>query len=241
MSNSSQVGDSTNRAAEILRRLHGKFSANFVQMIKHPPPNVEMIEIKARAISEIGQRLVASRQLSLSQKYLVSVADDIFADITCSGYLAVLSLSGPAQIILRRALELGVGVIYLWDLPHLFWGWKDCDHDLNFREMVAHIESPAYITYLRNTLESMPPTTFDGSAARGLYRKLSNIVHGKLDTATTLLEERYEPDLTGWSSHLDLTNDVLDAILHLWLLRFPKLRSELNATLPQLQRVYPQL
>jgi len=48
--------------------------------------------------------------------------DEIFADSICSAHFAACGLDLPAQMVLPRVLDLGVGAVYLWDLPHVFWG-----------------------------------------------------------------------------------------------------------------------
>ncbi len=150
------------QGVEVLARLHEKFSGNFLAATKIPPPLLEAVEVKTRAIAEFGQLLRQPAALSPSQIRLAAAADEIFADITCSIYMAAASLGPPAPMVLRRALELGVAVVYLWDQPHLFWGWTECDQDLSFREMLAHLESQSYLAFLRNIGPSNPSTVLDG-------------------------------------------------------------------------------
>ena len=56
--------------------------------------------------------------------------DEVFADVVSSIYLSACGLDKPAQMILRRALEVGAATVYVWDLPHVFSGWKEHDEDL---------------------------------------------------------------------------------------------------------------
>jgi hypothetical protein len=221
---------------EILLQLHNKFSANLTQTTTMSAPLLEQVEIKTRAVAEFGQLLRHSAGLSPSQVLLASVADEIFADVTSAVYLAAACLGSPTPMLLRRALELGLALIYLWDLPHLFWGWKDCDQDLSFKEMVAHVESASFCALLRNTGVSNE-SGIDTTSINCVYRNLSNIIHGKFRTMATLSNSSYSWDSVEWSKHLALTEQVLDIILKLWGTRFPEIRVNLDKEFPQLLRV----
>jgi hypothetical protein len=222
---------------EILIHLDKKFSANILQATVTPCPRLERVEIKARALAEFGQSLRAVGGLSSSQALLASATDEIFADVTCSVYLSAASLGPSAPMVLRRALELGFALVYLWDLPHLFWAWKDCDNDLSFKEMLAHIESTPYKTFLHNIGVPVTASDLDTQSAKSLYRNLSNTIHGKFGTMETLSESRYSWDAVAWNKHLEVADQALDILLNLWGLRFPQVRAALDASFPQLMRV----
>jgi hypothetical protein len=65
-------------------------------------------------------------------------------------YLLSVGLIVPARMLTRRAFELGLGAVYMWDLPHKYWGWAKHDHDLGFTEMIEHLTSQSYLTHLAN-------------------------------------------------------------------------------------------
>ena len=54
----------------------------------------------------------------------------------------------PANIILRRILELGVAAVYLWDMPHEVYSWNNYDQDLSFSAMLTHLNSKGYLAYI---------------------------------------------------------------------------------------------
>jgi hypothetical protein len=141
-------------------------------------------------------------------------------------------------MVLRRVLELGIAIVYFWDLPHRFWGWKNLDQDVTYAEMLEHINSAAYKAYLSPTKSvTDAPDLFDSTAARSIYRELSNTVHAKISTFESSVPDRFIYSRTDWLGHLKLVSAVEDIILDLWRARFPNLKAELLSELPQLNRL----
>jgi hypothetical protein len=141
-------------------------------------------------------------------------------------------------MVLRRVLELGVGAVYLWDLPHVYWGWKQHDLDLNFNDMMHHISSDEYKTYVSfANSDFRHPELIDRTAAGKLYRDLSNATHGKLSTFETLLSDRFTHTPTDWQAHLAVVQRVEDLLLQLWKNRFQEVGRNLASAMPQLGRI----
>lgn len=187
----------------------------------------------ARAISEIGEILRENSQLPAAQKEIATLPDEIFADMVMSLYFGACALDSPAHSVLRRALELGIAVVYLWDLPHCFWGWKSHDIDLNFGDMVDHLAKPQYKSYVAS-LDSAYQLRdiFDYSEARKLYRMLSNTIHGKISTHAAQLPNRFQFDATSWHSHCELVSRVGGVVLDSFKSRFFHSVPELLRRLP---------
>jgi hypothetical protein len=232
------VDHSILNAAEVLRKLHGKFSANFDQATTACADELQMLDVKIRALAQCGSELSSILGLTPAQLQLSKAAEEVFADVVTSVYLGSTGLDRCAQMVLRRALELGLAIVYLWDLPHLFWGWKECDHDLGFSEMLDHLGSLNYRTFLYQTTGlSKDDTLIDPGAARRIYRSTSNIVHGKVTTHKVLAADGYVLDRDQYKVHLLLIDEVVTLLLHLWFKRFPDLQSAVRTALPSYDRI----
>jgi hypothetical protein len=212
----------------ILGQLHQKFGINITAAAGVPATETEKVEARARAFAVVGMILSETSDLTATQREILTIYDELFADTVCSLYFAACALDKPAQMLLRRVLELGVGIVYLWDLPHLYWGWKTCDLDLSFKEMTDHLSSPQYRAYLTATLGPIPKSGIcDFVAARAVYRDLSNIVHGKPSTFESVLPDRFNFTHRDWDAYLALAKKVEDLLLDLWQNRFPLITKEL--------------
>ena len=162
--------------------------------------------------------------------------DEIFADVICSIYLAACGLDKPAQAILRRALEVGVATVYLWDLPHVFWAWKENDKDLNFNDMLDHLASQGFVSHVKKqNLSFTGAEIIDAAAARALYRSLSNIIHGKITGFESLLADRFQHNEADWRLHLESVFGVERVLLELWRHRFASISKQLSDDFPQLR------
>src|SRR5438067_1286937 len=178
---------------EVFRKLGEQFATNFNKALSIAPIEARRIELKGRCLSAVGIILKEKYSVNDTQKEIAGIYDEVFADCVCSIFLAGQGLDRPAQLVLRRVLELGVAAIYLWDLPHIYWGWKEYDCDLSFKEMCEHLSSPQYLRYvgaMNNVGEALP--VFDVTAARSEYRALSNAVHGKVTTFETAIANRFQ-------------------------------------------------
>jgi hypothetical protein len=141
-------------------------------------------------------------------------------------------------MVLRRVLELGVATVYLWDLPHVFWGWKKHDVDLNFKDMLDHLASPSFKSFVSfANARTAGQDVLDGSEARKLYRDLSNAIHGKLSTFETLISDRFTHTEADWEHHLNLVERVERLLLTMWKVRFREVELGLQSNMPQLQRI----
>ena len=133
---------------EVFRKLSGQFALNFDSALKAQIPEIGRVELKARCLASVGGLLRDKCSVSNTQKEIAAIYDEVFADCVCSIYLAAQGLDKPAQLVLRRVLELGLAAIYLWDQPHLFWGWKEHDQDLSFTEISGHLSSQPYLRFV---------------------------------------------------------------------------------------------
>lgn len=205
------------------------------ESLKNPLSSFERIEVRNRAISAIGQIFSEQQNLSSHQNELIKMFDEIFSDLVLSSYFSFCALDKTAQITLRRVLELGVAIVFLWDLPHKFWGWKTFSLDLNFTEMVEHIKSKSYIDYVTHENTSFKSEAlFNDKKAKEIYGQLSNVIHGKIDTFESNLPNRYQFSEVDLESNLSLTESVQSILMELWENRFPEIFVILRAKLPAL-------
>lgn len=223
----------SNLINSVLEKLDNKFKQNLLHCLPLLDDVYDKVEIKARALEALGQIITEDRNLTPTQNETVQVFDEVFADIVTSLYFSACGLSTAAHSALRRALELGVAIVYLWDLPHEFWGWKSHDGDLNFQEMLDHLTSAKYKTYLISLDKSYTGTElFDEKDTKKLYRFLSNTIHGKLTTHVAYLPNRFNHDPTAWKAHLKLVERVVAVLLTLHIKRFFQYVPELKKMLP---------
>jgi hypothetical protein len=91
------VDKSALSAPEVLRRLHVKFSANFEQAIACCAPELERVDIRARALAECGVELSKTPGLTSSQLQLSKATEEVFADLVASLYVASIGLEDPRK------------------------------------------------------------------------------------------------------------------------------------------------
>jgi hypothetical protein len=222
---------------KIFRELEQKFTNNLNKCISGEQPELEETELKARAVAVLGQILGEKSDLAPHQSELVAVFDEVFADMVVSMYLSACALDKPAEIVLRRALELGIATVYLWDLPHVFWAWKDHDCDLNFNAMTEHLAKESYGTFIKSiNTKHVGSEVFDCSQTKKLYRMLSNTAHGKISTLESNLPDRFSHSTIDWTQHLSTIKDVQAILQQLWEARFPESMHELKNRLSALSR-----
>lgn len=221
----------------IMEKLNLKFASNLMRCLKEEVEHLAGVERKTRLFAALGQVLAESPDLNPHQKELVPIFDEVFSDVTISLYLAGCALDKPAKIILRRVLELGIGVIYLWDLPHMFWGWKCHSLDLNFKEMIDHLSKDHYRTFLKSiSKEYKGEDICDFKQARQLYGLLSDTAHGKIGTFESNLPDRFAHNQADWLNHLKSVEQVEDILLDLWQKRFPMALLEAKSKLPAIPK-----
>ncbi len=222
----------------ILFDLHSKLEKNLKKSFEGEIEIFKRAEIKARSFTVVCSILKDKYSLGSHQEEILTIFDELFADIIISIYLAGCSLDNPAKSLLRRVIELGVGTVYLWDLPHKFWGWKECEMDLSFANMLTHINSAEYRTLVsKENLAYSQEMLIDHNIATKIYGSLSDTVHGKISTFESVLPDRYKFNLNDWTEHLRKTEEIENILLELWNKRFIYVASELHIKCPQLQRI----
>ena len=225
----------TKDVVSILTDLNKKFSKNLQTSLLHERERIQHIELKARAFITISNILIKEPNLNAAQKELTCIFDEIFADIICSVYFASCSLDRPAGMLLRKVLELGVGLFYMWDMPHWFWAWKDHDRDLNFTEMILHLGSDGYKTLVAKENPNFHgKDVIDCALVKSLYRSLSDTVHGKIKTFESLVKQRFNFNLVDWSNHLKIVEDVEDLLLKAFRNRFTSIGEKLEKEQPSI-------
>lgn len=218
--------------------LQDKFQSNLKLSLVENVENLSQAELKARAFAIVGQILREDPNLSPSHKEITAIFNELFTDSVISIYLAGCSLDKPAQTLLRRVLELGIAVIYLWDTPHQFWGWKCHDKDLNFNEMIEYLNSDSYKTFVSSENPNFSANSlFDIKEAKKIYRELSNTIHGKISTFESLVPERFSYSKSDWEEHLTLVEQVQNVLLELWRNRFNNIFTELEKKIPAISRL----
>ena len=222
----------------VFRELGAKLNKNCESALGTEQSELHKAEIKARAFMEVGHILSECEDITLTQKECICVFEEIFGDTICSLYFAACALDKPAQMLLRRVLELGVAVVYLWDLPHKYWGWKCHDEDLAFREMLDHLTAESYLTFTAKTNPNFIDThLLDVGSVRKIYGELSDVTHGKVATFESVSPDRYNFTSADWQKHLSLTNSVQDILLKLWSNRFKAIAEQLPDVMPQLSKL----
>ncbi|MBD1927553.1 hypothetical protein H6F74_15060 [Trichocoleus sp. FACHB-90] len=223
---------------QIFIELQEKLKQNLKVSLLENIEKLSQVEIKARAFAILGQVIREKTYLSQSQKEITTIFDEVFADVVTSVYLAGCSLDKPAQTLLRRVLELGVAIIYLWDMPHQFWAWKCHDKDLNFNEMIDYLNSASYTSFiLGENYKKYTGFSLEVDECKKIYRTLSNTIHGKISTFESVLPDRFNHNSADWQKHLDLVTKVQNILLHLWENRFSDSFFELEKRLPSLSRL----
>lgn len=226
-----QVEDSVKIFIELQKKLNSNLEFSLGEKVE----KICQVEIKARAFAIVCQALQKKHNISQSQQEILKIFDEVFVDVVISVYLAGCSLDKPSQTLLRRVLELGVAIIYLWDMPHLFWAWKCHDKDLSFNTMIEHIDSNGYKSFVSSENSGVNvKNLFDIEEAKQLYRELSNTVHGKFSTFESILPDRFKHSSSDWNKHLVLVEKVQDLLLTLWKNRFSDTFFELRDKLPSI-------
>lgn len=195
-----------------------------------------MAELQARAIPVVAKILVRDLGLTGWQRESLCMFDEVFADVICSIYLSGCGLDKPAQMVLRRALKLGVATVYVWNLPHVFWAWKNHDKDLAFNEMLEHLSTQGFNSFVHSENPHYKGAgVVDAALARKLYRTLSNIVHGKMTTFESVLPDKFQHNDDDWRSHLQKVCEVEALLMALWKNRFWCIFEHLFDEFPQLR------
>ena len=219
---------------ELLNSLHASFGRNLGNADEITTSLFDKIDLNSRVIDGIRTILLKEYSVTeLQQNICTDLLDEIFTDFSTAMYLLAVGLIVPARMSVRRAFELGVALVYMWDLPHEYWGWRECDSDLSFSNMITHLNSKGYLTYLAKSSKcpQIDPIC-DQAQFQSFYRKLSNTVHGKVDGLPPLSPERFAAEKNGINGQLELTSEVQNAIINLFLSRFPRLKEEIEKLFP---------
>jgi len=205
---------------QILEELNHKFNENFKEWGSLHDHNLERSLAGLHSIAAIGEAL-ETRKISRHHDICCKIFDEIFSDGVSSIYLASNAIDKPACIVLRRVLELGVASIYLWDMPHMAFSWNQHDHNLSFNEMLKHLNSPGYISFvnIENNVH-IESELIPSTRANAIYGDLSNIVHGKMATFETSMPERFTFVNSDWDQFVKLIDEVVALLVKALLLRF---------------------
>jgi hypothetical protein len=144
----------------------------------------------------------------------------------------------PASLVLRRVLELGLAAIYLWDMPHMAFSWKHHDQNLSFTEMLNHINSKGYISYVGNENQvEIKGELIPTARAQKIYGLLSDVVHGKITTFETSMPVRFEFVVAEWNQFIELLEEVIGMLVKAFILRFA-LDADLYQRVPQAKKEF---
>lgn len=223
---------------ELLSALHNSFGANLGEAIDvSNTPLLDSIDLNSRVISEFKTALLGGNTDDAHKVGCAEILDEVFSDFAIAMYLSSIGLIVPARMSARRAFELGLSAVYMWDMPHEYWGWRKRDQDLSFSAMVSHFNSPGYLEYMTQLKGLSENTCFcDSTSFQALYRVLSNTVHGKIADLPALAPERFSTIKNGLAEHLELIVKTQKAVLCLLFGRFSELETAIHSKLPQIQR-----
>ncbi|MGA3051616.1 MAG: hypothetical protein ABSE00_06840 [Chitinispirillaceae bacterium] len=221
---------------EILDELSQKFDKNRKSWSTLNHQDLSKLFLLAMAIAEIGQVLQQSA-IPQHQKRCCVIFDEIFSDIITATFLATCAIDKPANIILRRVMELGIAVIYLWDMPHIMCSWEDLDHDLSFSEMVNHVNSDGYKKYVSESLDRpIEEYIANPIILKSYYGKLSDIVHGKITSFESDLPNRFTFIKDDWSYFVINALSIVKTLVDAYFKRF-SVKDKIIEILPALKRL----
>lgn len=223
---------------ELLSALHDKFGANLGEAVDaSTTPILDSIDLNSRIISAFKAALIKKHKGDAHKTGCAEILDEVFSDFAIAMYLNSIGLIVPARMSTRRAFELGLSVVYMWDMPQEYWGWRKCDQDLSFSAMVAHLNSSGYLEYMTQLKgQSAKPCFCDQASFQTLYRILSNTVHGKIADLPALAPERFSTITNGLSEHLQLIVNTQEAVICLLFGRFSELEQTICTIFPQIKR-----
>jgi hypothetical protein len=222
---------------QVMIELNEKFNGNFNEWKSLSDPKLENSFIGLNCIAAIGE-ILNDRKSSKHHEICCKIYDEIFSDGVSSIYLASNAMDKPANIVLRRIIELGLAAIYLWDMPHMAFSWNHHDQNLSFTEMLNHVNSKGYISYIntenQNNIES---ELISSSRAQKIYGTLSDIVHGKITTFESLTPERFKFVENEWYQFITLVEEVIGMLVKAFLRRFD-IAQEVFNKVPQAKKEF---
>lgn len=216
--------------------LNRKFVENFRQWSLMPEHGLENTFTSLHGIALVGEILNGLKH-SKHHEICCKIYDEIFSDGVASIYLASNAMDKPAKIVLRRVLELGLAALYLWDMPHMAFSWDKHDQDLSFSEMLNHINSRGYISYVNTENNSeIEYAILPSVRAQKIYGELSDIVHGKITTFESSMDDRFQFVESDWSQFIKLIEEMSVMLLKAYLSRF-NIENEVFERLPQAKKL----
>lgn len=224
---------------QIMEELNAKFNSNFQAWSSLVNPELDKSFVGLNCISAVGE-VLRNRKKSKHHEICCQIYDEIFSDGVSSIYLAANAMDKPANIVLRRVLELGLAAIYLWDMPHMAFSWNTFDQDLSFSEMLKHINSQGYIAYVNNENQAeIGKEIVSSSRAQEIYSLLSDTVHGKIKTFESSMPSRYQFVENEWHQFVQLADEVIGILVNAFILRF-KIENEVFEIVPQARKEFRQ-
>lgn len=206
---------------EILAELCEKFSRNFEDWQNLDDKGLKKIFRLLREITVVGEVVSEKYNTSTHQQMCCQIYDEIFSDMVTAIYLASNGINKPANIVLRRVLELGLALIFLWDMPHRVFAWKNHDEDLSFSEMLKHVNSKGYLDFVSDETGLVDETEiFPSSQCQKIYGQLSDIAHGKIYTFESSLIERHSFRKDDWEKFINVCERIMKIIIKANLRRF---------------------
>jgi len=221
---------------QVMVELNEKFNENFKQWSSKSKHDLDNTFTSLQGIALVGE-LLNNRKYSKHHEICSKIYDEIFSDGVASIYLASNAMDKPANIVLRRVLELGVAALYLWDMPHMAFSWEKPDQDLSFTEMLNHINSKGYITFINSeNMSDIKNELLPSTKAQQIYCSLSDIVHGKITTFESSINNRFKFVESDWNQFVKLIEEVVIMLLKAYLIRF-NLENDVFEKLPQVRKV----
>jgi hypothetical protein len=219
-----------------MSELKEKFNKNFDSWAGLEKDGLESTFIYLQVISLIGQTL-NERSKSKHHAECCQIFDELFSDSVSALYLATCAINKPALVILRRVLELGVAAVYLWDMPHMTYAWKKHDQDLSFSEMLKHVNSEGYKSYVSDEVGSkIESDLFPASRCQKIYGALSDVVHGKRGSFESPLPDKYTFREKDWYGFISLAESVLKILIDGYSIRF-MIKDYILNKIPQSKKV----
>ena len=194
---------------DIILELNSKFKQNFESWSDLADNKLDKTFFGLQCIAAVGE-ILALKKVSKHHEICCKVYDEIFSDGVSAVYLATNAMDKPANIILRRIIELGVAAVYLWDMPHMVYSWNNFDHDLSFHEMMKHVNSKGYLAYVteQNSIE-IETDLFPSLRCQKIYGMLSDVVHGKITTFESSMPDRFIFGESDWDAFVSLIEEVV--------------------------------
>jgi hypothetical protein len=220
----------------VMVELNEKFNGNFDQWNSLEDQNIEKVFIGLHCIALIGE-ILNEQKSSKHHEICCKIYDEIFSDGVSALYLASNAMDKPANIVLRRVLELGLAALYLWDMPHMAFSWDQHDQNLSFTDMLNHINSKGFISYInKENNTEIEGELISSTSAQRIYGLLSDIVHGKIATFESSMPDRFVFIEDEWNQFVDLIEEVVVILLKAYLIRF-NLENDVLEKLPQAKKV----